>query len=634
MPPKLNRQPSISAEIYQTIFDVAGTAMVIIDNDMTVRLANREMELLWGYSKIEIEGRMKATEFIHPRDMERMIDYHRQRRIKGESPPNQYCFTMVDRLGREKEVFMNIRLVPGTTSSIASLTDLSKARELENRLRESEEKFQSAMKELLASKYLFQEVIGCLPDPVFAIDLQGKVIAWNSAIETLTGVQAEDILGKADYEYAVPFYGKRRPMTIDYVLHPELEAPENYLQLRREGDAIFSEAFSPLLNNGKGVHLWSAASVIRDREGQALGALKTIKDFTAYKAMMAQLQYLGMHDILTGLYNRMYFEEEIARLDNNERHTPVTIIICDVDALKLVNDTMGHHKGDELLKAAAGVIRSPFRSSDVVARIGGDEFALLLPKTGKAAAEEACRRIGESLKNYNNGSPAVPLSLSIGFASGFPPLREVYLQADHNLNRDKLQRSAGAKSHFIATLKAMLAERDYITDGHADRLEKMAFVMADALDMPKTQKADLLLLAKFHDLGKVGISDKILFKPAKLTAEEREEMKRHAEIGFRIAKTSPDLEHIAELILHHHEWWNGDGYPLSLKGEQIPLCCRILAIVDAYDAMTHDRPYRKALSCTQAVYEIKRGTGKQFDPYLVHVFTGVVLKSHCFNCIG
>jgi HD-GYP domain-containing protein (c-di-GMP phosphodiesterase class II) len=213
-------------------------------------------------------------------------------------------------------------------------------------------------------------------------------------------------------------------------------------------------------------------------------------------------------------------------------------------------------------------------------------------------------------------------------------LRDVFLQADHNLNRDKLLRSAGAKSHFIATLKAMLAERDYITEGHAERLEKMALLMADAMDIPKTEKADLLLLAKFHDLGKVGVSDTILFKPDKLTTAEMEEMKRHAEIGYRIAKTSPNLEHIAGLILHHHEWWNGEGYPLALKGEQIPLCCRILAVIDAYDAMTHDRPYRKAFTCTQAVDEIRRGAGKQFDPYLVHVFIGVVLRNHPFDCIG
>jgi diguanylate cyclase (GGDEF)-like protein/PAS domain S-box-containing protein len=481
---------------------------------------------------------------------------------------------------------------------------------------------------------IFEVLINCLPDPTFAIDLQGNVIAWNGAMESLTGVRASEILGKADYEHAVALYGERRPLSVDSLLDPEISVSEHYLQFRREGDVVYSEVFSPLLNKGKGAYLWSAASIIKDSEGQILGAVKTIKDFTDHKEMLVQLQYLSMRDVLTGLFNRSYFEEEIARLDKNERHAPLTIIMCDVDALKLVNDTMGHHKGDELLQSAADVIKFPFRSSDVVARIGGDEFAVLLPNTGRGAAEEACRRIGESLKSYNEKSPEIPLSLSIGYATGFSSLRDVYLQADHNLNRDKLLRSAGAKSHFIATLKAMLAERDYITEGHVDRLEKMAQVMAEALDMPKSEMADLMLLAKFHDLGKVGVSDKILFKEDRLTAEEMEVMKRHAEIGFRIAKTSPDLEHIAELILHHHEWWNGNGYPLALKGEEIPLGCRILAILDAYDAMTHDRPYRKAFSCAQAVAEIRSNAGKQFDPYLVHVFTGLVIKNHCFKCIG
>jgi HD-GYP domain-containing protein (c-di-GMP phosphodiesterase class II) len=132
--------------------------------------------------------------------------------------------------------------------------------------------------------------------------------------------------------------------------------------------------------------------------------------------------------------------------------------------------------------------------------------------------------------------------------------------------------------------------------------------------------SDLSLLSKFHDIGKVGVPDRILFKPSTLTTEEMLEMQRHCEIGHRIAQSAPDLAPIADWILKHHEWWNGKGYPLGLKGEDIPLECRILAIVDAYDAMTNNRPYRKALSPKKALIELKRCSGTQFDPCLVSKF--------------
>ncbi|WP_245867411.1 Cyclic di-GMP phosphodiesterase [Sporomusa silvacetica DSM 10669] len=135
---------------------------------------------------------------------------------------------------------------------------------------------------------------------------------------------------------------------------------------------------------------------------------------------------------------------------------------------------------------------------------------------------------------------------------------------------------------------------------------------------------DLKLLAQFHDIGKVGIPDKILFKPGTLTPEKFNEMQRHSEIGFRIAQSSPDLNLIADYILKHHEWWDGSGYPMGLSGENIPLECRILSIADAYDAMTSDRPYRKALVHKHAIDELRRFAGIQFDPELVENFITLV----------
>ncbi len=182
-------------------------------------------------------------------------------------------------------------------------------------------------------------------------------------------------------------------------------------------------------------------------------------------------------------------------------------------------------------------------------------------------------------------------------------------------------------SEIVHTLMRALETRDFLTEGHAERLQDIVTGLAGVISLPESKIADLRLLARFHDIGKVGIPDSILFKPGPLTAGEYTEMKRHSEIGHRIAVSSPDLSCIADWILKHHEWWNGEGYPLRIKGEEIPLECRILAIADAYDAMTSDRPYRNALPHEEVVVELKRCAGTQFDPRLVKIFLKFLAKT-------
>jgi diguanylate cyclase (GGDEF)-like protein/PAS domain S-box-containing protein len=730
-------------KIHQTIFDVVGTAVVVLDEDTKILSANREMERLSGMMRTEIEEKTNVIPFIHPKDRLRLLSYHKQRRTgEGKPPPEAYTFTFLSNDGKKIEVLAEIRLIPGTKKSVVSLTDLTEIHALQRKLQESEQKFRllfenaqegifqstpngkillanpafvnmlgyssmeevlaldiakdvfidstqrknvlkrvnqekvvsnievlwkkkdgtkiivrasgrvihdeqnnilcyentvvditdlkDAQRELEASHQYSLNVVNSLPDPTFAIDMKGCVAAWNKAMEHLTGTPATEMLGRDNYEYAIPLYGHRRPILIDYVLSPTQVQGDQYTFLRRDGDNLVAEAFAPLLREGKGAYLWGSASLIRDVDGKAVGAINTVKDFTEYKETQQKLKYFSMHDTLTGLYNRSYFEEELRRLGDS-RFYPISVIICDVDGLKLINDSLGHPKGDELLKAAAGVIRSSFRAADAVSRIGGDEFAVILPNTNQQAADEAVKRIEASINTYNDSNPQFLLSLSIGFSTGNQSLQNIVIEADNSLNRSKLHRSASAKSHFTATLMAMLAERDYITEGHADRLEKMAAIMANAAGIASGEKSDLILLAKFHDIGKVGISDKILFKPGRLTPEERKEMMRHSEIGYRIAQSSPELSHIAKYILHHHEWWNGEGYPLGLKAKQIPLLCRIVAILDTYDAMTSDRPYRKALNRAEAVINLQNAKGVQFEPALVDLFLEILYDDNIYN---
>lgn len=334
-----------------------------------------------------------------------------------------------------------------------------------------------------------------------------------------------------------------------------------------------------------------------------------------------KMAFFSLHDTLTGLYNRTFFEQEMRRLENYTGN--VGLIMCDVDGLKLVNDSMGHDCGDSLLLATGNLIKHCFRNTDIVARVGGDEFAILLPNCTPEIMEKAYNRLQQSANQSELTWQGVPLSLSIGTAIRTDPaipLAEIYKEADNNMYRQKLYRSQSTRSAIVQTLMKALEARDFITEGHAERLQFMVADLGNKLGLPERVIVDLRLLAQFHDIGKVGLPDRILFKPEALTPEERKEMHRHSEIGHRIALSSPDLVHIADWILKHHEWWDGTGYPLGLAGYDIPLECRILAVADAYDAMTSNRPYRQAMPSEYAVDELKRCAGKQFDPILIDQF--------------
>lgn len=372
---------------------------------------------------------------------------------------------------------------------------------------------------------------------------------------------------------------------------------------------------------------WTKAIPVarKDEIGQLALSMKRMLDVVREKE--AQLIHQNTHDQLTGIYNRTYFERYSSQQEGCSDAYPITIITADMDGLKLINDTMGHRAGDTLLQNCASCLASVITAPHVLARIGGDEFAAILLSTTEEEATQIITSLRAAVKRYNEANTQLPISISLGPATtpGIEhSLDDTFNLAESRMYKDKLYRSASARGQIVSALLAALSERDYVAEGHADRLLKLVQQVGEKMGLPATQISDLILLAKVHDLGKVGIPDQILFKPGELTESEWEIMHQHPEKGYRIAQASPDLATIAHLILHHHENWDGTGYPHKLQSTDIPVECRILAVVDSFDAMTNDRPYSKARSKEEALAELKRCAGKQFDPYIVDVFLSIV----------
>jgi len=481
------------------------------------------------------------------------------------------------------------------SGSIISCRDVTDRLTAEEKLKESEERY--------------REILASIEEGYYEVDLKGNLTFFNEATCRMVGYSSEELLGM---NYRQIF---DEPEKVYHTFH------QVYLTGKPEGRFTMMGR----RKNGTSFYVELSISLLKDKEGRSIGFRGVARDITERISFEKQLRFLSFHDQLTALYNRNFFEEEMRRLEGS-REYPITIISADLDGLKIINDTMGHSRGDQLLQACADLLKRNLRKEDVLARVGGDEFAIILPRTSEEAGDAIIRRMQAAIENYNRVHTDLPLSVSFGVATttGRETLEETFIRADDLMYRDKLYRGASVRGQIVNSLLTALAERDFINQGHTVRLQELCQKMGEKLGLSSRKMSDLLLLAQVHDLGKVGIPDRILYKKGELTEEEWEIMRQHPEKGYRIALGSQDLAPIADLILRHHENWDGTGYPLGIAGNDIPIECRILAVVDAFDAMTSERHYRPAMSVEKAVEELKKVSGTKYDPDILKVFLEII----------
>jgi diguanylate cyclase (GGDEF)-like protein len=404
--------------------------------------------------------------------------------------------------------------------------------------------------------------------------------------------------------------------------------------------------------------------LVQNLRGEALGLARE------FEQVLANVEKLSQTDPLTELSNRrvfqQFFEQEFRRSRRYGR--PMALVTMDIDFFKAINDTLGHASGDETICMFADVVRESVRAADTAARLGGDEFSVLMPETTGAEADIVAQRLRENLAGRSVGKGVIKMSLttSIGIVDlntpGADTPEAMFDLADqalyaakragrnrtvHAVEVDQLEevesgpdqkrvdhlcrQLAGMDAKFkrlfvdsIGGLISALEARDVFTAHHSAKVRRYATLIAEQMQLPSSTIERIGRAAMLHDIGKIGLPDKLLLKDGPLTEEEWDLMRRHPLISVGIMESMEFLDQEVPTVRYHHEHFDGSGYPEGLAGSQIPLAARVLAVADAFDAMTSSRAYREAMSVQQACEELGRGRGKQFDPDVVDAFLVVI----------
>jgi diguanylate cyclase (GGDEF)-like protein/PAS domain S-box-containing protein len=572
---------TLSRELLDTI-NIAAAVYEAIDDgkDFIFKDFSKTAEKIDKIKKKDLIG--KSVKEIFPGVVEfGLFDVFKRVYKTGRPEHHPVCTYKDNRISGWRENFV-IKFPSGEIGALYK--DLTKEKQIEEEVKTNEEKYRS----------LFERSL----DGIYETTIDGKYIDVNPSLVKMLG-----------------YDNKKELMSID--IPTQLYVSKN----DRPGYQNRNKFFETKLKKKDGsiIHVEIGSRVVyKDDKPSFYEGI--VRDVTEKKRAEGQLKFLSYHDKLTGVYNRAYFEEELKRLDS-KRQLPLSIIMGDINGLKLVNDAFGHKKGDLLICKCASILKKCFRKDDIIARWGGDEFIILLPKTTDKVSADIIKRVEEEC--LKSRTQKIPNSISMGSSTKTnlaKTINEVILEAEEWMYQRKLIESKSLSSSIITSLKKILLEKSIETEEHTERTIALALQLGRTLNLTDNELSELSLLATLHDIGKVAIPEEIILKKSKLSKAEWKIIKKHPKVGYSIAKATPHLASIAGAILSHHEWWDGSGYPQGLKGDEIPLPSRILAVVDAYDVMVFGRHYKNKMDIGEIIEEFKKYSGKQFDPNIVKIF--------------
>ena len=469
------------------------------------------------------------------------------------------------------------------------------------------DKKNSEQKTLEAEKR-FQSLLKNSVSIIAIVDNVGNYVEASDSAAELIGIKREELIGK-NFKEVLPEKNEDFMNTISIINKTKKPKYKEEIYYINNEERIYESIVFPIEQKNNEVVLFGSIA----------------NDITDKREKQHQIEYLSLHDHLTGLYNRRYMEDSIKRMDT-ERNIPFSIIVADINGLKLTNDSYGHEMGDKLLIAAAEILKKSCRREDIICRVGGDEFVILLPNVGEKVIKKILERIKEESQNTKLDS--VIVSLAIGYStknSKDKDISGVYKEADNNMYKNKLKYGKIMRNKTIETVLLNINNKYDNEQIHSERVSQYCTSIARAMNLSDKEIEDAKIAGALHDIGKIVVPPEILNKQNRLTEDDWETIKKHAITSYQLLKSVDEYANLSEAVLYHHEKIDGSGYPEGLRDNEIPLLSKLIAGADAYEAMTSRRPYQKEKTKKEAIEELKKHSGTQFDKVVVEIFTSKVL---------
>ena len=486
---------------------------------------------------------------------------------------------------------------------------------LETTVKERTEELQKAISTLDENKNQLQLILDSAAEAIYGIDVQGNCTFCNISCIKMLGYNSQSEL-----------LGKNMHWQIHHTRRDGNPLPAEECKIFKafklgQGTHVDDEVFWRADGSNFDVEYFSYPQV---KNSDIIGAVVTFMDVSERKQKEAEIHYLNCYDTLTGLHNRRCFEENRTKIDIPD-NLPLSVIFADINGLKMTNDIFGHSAGDELIKKSSKILQHVCRQNDVVARIGGDEFIILLPNTTAENAEGIINRIKSGFADAH--VEAIKCSISIGLDTKQSPdqsLDGIMANAENAMYKDKTMNRKSINKGIIDTIIETLHTRNHREKLHSITVSELCSDVGTAFHLTKTEISKLERAGYLHDIGKIVLDEGILTKDT-LSEEEFEKMQQHSVVGYRILSLFDDTLDLAEYVYGHHERWDGNGYPRGVKGAQIPLLSRIISVVETYERVLNRGELTLSDRKLAALDVIKIGAGTQFDPQIADLFVNLML---------
>jgi diguanylate cyclase (GGDEF)-like protein/PAS domain S-box-containing protein/putative nucleotidyltransferase with HDIG domain len=455
----------------------------------------------------------------------------------------------------------------------------------------------------------YYQTLKSMGDGVIIVDRNKKIEFINDAAARLIGWDSFFATGRKYDEVVVLSFDDAQNDPVDTTLVTgEASKILNYAKMVSKDNEYY--------------YVSGVSSPIYSGAESKLSVVFVFRDITERIEQRKKIEYISFHDYLTGIYNRRFFEEELARLDV-KRNLPISIMLGDINGLKLTNDVFGHKHGDLLIKKVAEILKDTMRSDDIIARWGGDEFVMLLPNTDSKSAADIAKRVEAKMNN----SSISPLGCSISLAFDVKTeismdVQRVLANAEAKMYLKKTVENSNISIKKLNAIEDLLFKSNGKEKNHVDNVIRICKRLGQALKLSDTDMEKLIDAAYYHDIGKVISDTSIESSGINLYTSEEERVVQHPAVGYRILRYFDKTNRIAEIVLAHHEKWDGTGYPKGIKGEEIPFLSRIIAVAANYDRiMTFSKGGEKTKG--DAMLKIQMESGTSFDPAVVEAFVSM-----------